>query len=1129
MKRKLTVFLSGAVAALLLASSAQAAVSLSFTEAAHEPSLLAPGTINRGDEYVGYSVRLKNTGTEPTTGTTRVAIGLPAGMQLAGTTSAAWSCDTTLVCSSSAAVAAGSEFEQLKLEVWVFSQAPDTPLATFKASGGGTVGEVVATDGFSFGPAVPFGLHGLTAGACTAPPTEAETRSCQQAEEQGAASYELAGGHPFAATSSFTFNQHISPAGDARVVQSVRDLLTELPVGFVGNPQAVKGICTTADVRESTATANLCPNAAAVGGVGVALPDVPGETAPLYRVAPEEGYVAAFAFRPAALSKTTIVIRARLRSSGDYGISAVAPLPPESPELLAIRFATLCGYGAKISVAGGNHIPTFAGCKYPGAVGAGKVPFLTNQTRCAGGPPLTGVTIDSFQSPGAQNVEGLPVPADPNWKSEEVASPEITDCNALQFEPEFEGRPTTNVADSPSGLDFHLHLSQQGLVEREERAEAHLKDTTVVLPAGMSVNPSAASGLEACSSVQIGMTTAVGQLPAHFTGLPDNCPAASKLGTVEVQTPLLEKPLFGSLYLAKQFDNPFDSLLALYISIHDPETGIVVKLPGKVSPDPVTGQLTVSFEENPQVPFEDLELHTFEGPRASLRTPATCGPKATDATFTPWSAPESGPPAQRSDSFETTTAPGAGHCASTPAELPNSPRFSAGTISPQAGSYSPFVMKLSREDGSQELKGIDAVLPPGLTGKLAGVEECSDARLALARSRSGPGEGALEQQSPSCPAGSQVGAVNITAGAGPVPFRTAGKAYLAGPYKGAPISLAVIVPAIAGPFDLGAVVVRNPLFVDPETARITVRSDEIPHILDGIPLDVRSIEVRVDRDQFTLNPTSCEPSSLTATAVGLTSEAQLASHFQVGNCSALAFRPKLRISLKGSTKHAGHPALKAVLTYPKGAGYANIARAQVNLPHSEFIDQGNLNKTCTRPVLLAGNCPATSIYGKAKAWTPLLEKPLEGPVYLVGGYGYKLPALVAELNGQIRVVLKGKVDSGPNKGIRNTFEAVPDAPVEKFVLEMKGGPKYSLLENSENLCQKPQRAIARFTAQNGAVQQTKPLIATQCPQKVKVTEVKGHGKAKGKQQQQQKNLRQGGRGDRGRVALERLHLLRGLF
>ncbi len=301
--------------------------------------------------------------------------------------------------------------------------------------------------------------------------------------------------------------------------------------------------------------------------------------------------------------------------------------------------------------------------------------------------------------------------------------------------------------------------------------------------------------------------------------------------------------------------------------------------------------------------------------------------------------------------------------------------------------------------------------------------------------------------------------------------------------------------------------VRSALSVDPYTTQVSVKSDPIPHILDGIPLDVRSVAVKIGRPGFTLNPTNCEAKSITGVETStLGQTASLSNRFQVGGCKALGFKPHLAISLKGSTRRAGHPALKAVLTMKPGE--ADIAAAQVNLPHSEFIDQGNLNKTCTKPVLLEGKCPATSIYGKATAWTPLLDEPVEGPVYLVGGFGYKLPALVAELNGQIRVLLVGKVDTGPNKGIRNTFEAVPDAPVEKFALEMRGGPKYSLLENSKNLCSPKTKikAIAYFVAQSGKVDNFNPSIANSC--KKKSHKVR-HERNKGKHKHRAKHDRKG--------------------
>jgi hypothetical protein len=460
----------------------------------------------------------------------------------------------------------------------------------------------------------------------------------------------------------------------------------------------------------------------------------------------------------------------------------------------------------------------------------------------------------------------------------------------------------------------------------------------------------------------------------------------------------------------------------------------------------------------------------------------------------PWSAPQSGQDATPQARFNVTSGPGGSACASSEAGLRNAPAFEAGTTVPLAGTYSPFVLKISRENGSQRIRSLDTTLPEGLVGKLAGIPYCPEAAIAASGSKSGT----AERANPSCPLASEVGVVNVGAGSG-APFYVQGHAYLAGPYKGAPLSLEIVTPAVAGPFDLGTVAVRTALYVDQFTAQIHAVSDPIPSILAGIPLDVRSIALNMNRPQFTLNPTSCNAMKLLgATTSTLNQTAALQSRFQVGGCKGLDFKPKLKLSLKGATRRSGHPALKAVVTYPKKGSYANIARAQVGLPHSEFLDQGNLDKVCKQADLRAGTCPKTSIYGKAKAWTPLLDKPLQGPVYLGVGFGYKLPALVADLNGQVRILLKGKVDTTKHEGIRNTFEAVPDAPVSRFVLEMKGGKKYGLLVNSENICRKPQQASALFNAQNGDSLHMQPKIANSCKNKKKAGKTKGTGKQKGK-------------------------------
>jgi hypothetical protein len=627
-------------------------------------------------------------------------------------------------------------------------------------------------------------------------------------------------------------------------------------------------------------------------------------------------------------------------------------------------------------------------------------------------------------------------------------------------------------------------------------SSAHLKDTTVTLPQGLVINPSVANGLAACDEAQIGFvgTGFPAPNPIHFTKTSQSCPAASKIGTVSVTTPLLDHKTTGALYIAKPFENPFGSFMALYLVVEDEQTGIVAKLAGKVSPDPQTGQLTTSFENNPQLPLEDIELSLFGGPKAALKTPLACATYTTNTTLVPWSTPE-GQTEHPTDAFQTSVAAGGnGACPTSEAGAPVKTSFDAGTISPAAGSYSPFVLKIARQDGTQRIKQIDTTLPKGLTGKLAGIPYCPEAAIAQAKSREAPGKGVLEQGNPSCPAASEVGTVTVGAGAGVTPYYTTGHAYLAGPYEGAQLSIVIITPAVAGPFDLGAVLVRTPLYVNSETAQIHAVSDPLPQIIEGVPLDIRSISLRLERPDFTLNPTSCEPTQVAGSMVpALGSPAALSSPFQVGGCRALKFAPKFNFSLKGPTRRGGFPAFKAVLNYPQGSNYANTAYAQVTLPHSEFVEQAHFQTICTRVQFAANACPARSVYGKAKAITPLLDKPLEGNVYLRSS-SHKLPDLVIALRGQVDVDLAGKVDTGKNGGIRTTFEAAPDAPVKQVILQMQGGKK-GLFVNSENLCRKEQRAISELIAQNGKLSEAQPLIKNDCKGKAKAKKKagKGHG------------------------------------
>jgi uncharacterized repeat protein (TIGR01451 family) len=861
-----------------------------------------------------------------------------------------------------------------------------------------------------------------------------------------------------------------------------KDLKVSLPRGVVANPNAIPARCTEAQLEAQASEANGgCP-VASQAGVVVVLTNVGAglypKTSAIYNMAPPPGVAAEFAFNAAEVG-IFVHLRGGVNSAGEYELGT------DTHGILALPRIPAIGVQAQLwgTPSDPSHDPLRGECVSQGvsscttSTNPVDKPFLTMPSSCR--PGLTATTVaDSWENP-SQKVGASAQLEDPSNGAPVATS----GCNQLDFKPTIAARPSTNLSDSPTGLDFNLHVPQTD--DPEILATANVKDVKVTFPAGVTVNPSSANGLGACSSAQIGLTTAIGQTPIRFDEEPASCPDAAKVGSVEVHTPLLDHPLSGGLYIAKPFDNPFNSFLAVYIAIHDAQSGVVAKLAGRTEADPQTGRLVTTFSENPEIPFEDFKVSLFGGSRAPLKTPLPCGTHKTVADITPWSTPE-GANVNAEDSFATSVAAaGSGICPASEAAAPHAPSFSAGTITPQAGAYSPFVLKLSREDGTQRLAGFEATLPKGLIGKIAGIPYCSEAQIAAAKAREAPGLGALEQASPSCPAASEVGTVTVGAGAGATPFYAQGRTYLAGPYKGAQLSVVIITPAVAGPFDLGAVVSRAALRVDSETAQVRIVSDPLPTIMQGIPLDVRSIVAKVDRPNLILNPTSCDPMSFAGSAVSVTGQSALLSdRFQVGGCKALKFAPKLKISLKGGTKRTKHPALKAVLTYPKGH-YANTAYAQVTLPHSAFLDQAHIGTICTRVQFAANACPKESIYGFAKATTPILDKPVKGPVYLRSS-NHKLPDLVLALDGQIDVDVVGKIDSGKGGGIRTTFEAVPDAPVSKVTLEMKGGKK-GLLINSENLCAKPQKqkAIADFTAQNGKVYDTTPLIANDCGKKAK--------------------------------------------
>jgi hypothetical protein len=863
----------------------------------------------------------------------------------------------------------------------------------------------------------------------------------------------LAGSHPFEATTSFALKTKIDPGTGQPVPDgNLKDVEVELPAGLVGNAESTPK-CTQDQIRQYPVT---CPAASQVGTIGLTFGywfgTFENPPIPIYNMEAPEGVPAQFDFR---VSLTIVSMHAEIRSGRDYGLTMKLDDLPQTLPVVASK-VSFWGvpadprHDAERTCTGTEETK---GC----ASGAAETPLLSLPTACSG-PLPTRLRVDSWQEPG-------------NFHEAEFLSHEpggepvgVEGCAGLDFPASATADLDTTSAASPAGLGLTLKVPQDQ--SPTGRAVANLQRATIALPEGMVVNAASAAGLGSCADDQFGL----------HSSAPASCPDSSKVGTVRIDTPLLDHQLAGGVYLARPYENRFGSLLALYIAAHDPRTGLVLKLAGEVDSDPGSGRLTIHFDENPQLPFSQMRVAMFGGARAPLMTPPTCGEPAVVATLSPFSGSV---PVRASSSLALRSGPNGSACPTGAMRA----GLEAGTVNPVAGRYSPFVLRLLRDDGTQLLRSVTAHLPEGLLAKLAGVPYCPDA--AIATISAAPRSGAAQVAAPSCPAASRVGSVSARVGAGSSPFPVqTGSAYLAGPYKGAPLSLVLVTPALAGPFDLGNVVVRTALDVDPATTAVTATSDALPSILDGIPLDIRQVDVSLDRPNFTVNPTSCDPTAVMAQIFGVAGGmVSPASRFQVGGCGTLGFKPKLRLRVLGKTRRTAKPRLRAVLTTRPGD--ANIARAQVNLPHSEFLEQSHLHDICTRARWNAGGghgerCPKRSIYGHARAVTPLLDKPLEGPVYLRSS-SHKVPDLVAALNGQIDVELAGRVDSGPNKGIRTTFEFAPDAAVSKFVLELKGGKK-GLLVNSEGLCAKrtKRKAIVRLVGQNGKVEVAKPKVANSC-------------------------------------------------
>ena len=795
-----------------------------------------------------------------------------------------------------------------------------------------------------------------------------------------ATSHMRAGGHPDVST-SFAFHRGIIldaldrpepvPYGRARRIE------IDMPAGLVGDPTKLE-TCPL-DVFYSVTAA--CP---VRSQVGVGALDVGGfpvgafTDVPVYNLehGPDEPVLLGVKPNPIIYA----FIRVKVRPDG--GLTAIVDELNLAHPLVKSEL-TLWGVPADHHGGGGPRIP-----------------FMTGPTQCDVIPTTT-MRAYSYEGKVAVARHSLDTPP--------------VECDQVPFEPTMTATPTDRRAAGPTGLDVAIDLPQ---VQRNQRMPAHVRSVRIVLPEGMKVSPSSANGLQSCSPAQFG----------YRTDSTVTCPDASKIGVVSIRTPLLDEPMRGAVYLARQNDNPFGSLLALYIHVQG--TGQQIKLAGRVDPDPITGRLTTTFDDNPQLPFERLDLRLKSGPRAPLTNPQTCGTYHSETTITSW----------------------AGHSVSarTPMTIDEDclpvgfdPSFEAGSVNPVGGASSSFSVTFGRGDHDQELGAIAVDMPEGLTGKVADAVLCADAQANAG----------------ACGEGSLIGSVTSAAGPGSQPYWLPGRVYLTEGYKGGQFGLSIVVPAVAGPFDLGNVVVRAAIFVDRNTAKLRVVSDPMPRILQGIVLQVRTVNVAIDKPGFMINPTSCNPKQVRGHITSQQgSGVDRSARFQVGGCAALRVRPRivLTVGARGKTGRDRRTPLTARLTFPRGQG--NARRVDVILPKTlnGRLDVIQRDKACTIEQFQADRCP--NPIGEGVATTPLLRDPLRGPAYFVYNPARRLPDIVVRLRGQVNIDLVGKVTIPRDLTLRTSFDTVPDVPVTMFRLRLTGDQRQGPVGVVTNLCTKAGRS-----------------------------------------------------------------------
>jgi hypothetical protein len=876
-----------------------------------------------------------------------------------------------------------------------------------------------------------------------------------------------AGSHPYSLTVSLSLdNNGLLPAGEPRNID------VNLPRGLIGNPTALPR-CTSAQL-----TAQLCPPDSQVGvdrvalgglsafyfGEGEQVPTIEefgqdfliAAQLPVYNMVPPPGVPAQLAFSLVGLGTR---INTKVRSGGDYGITAAVSNIIQTQ----ITFDTITVWGVP-----GDPSHDFQREGRSGEEGAVKIgvgsqiaeaPFLTLPTACEGPQTFTAST-EPWPAAGIQG----PL-SEASFLSHENSgiAAGITGCDHLSFNPTVTVAPDTTQAETPAGLTVEVKTPQEGLTAVEGIATSNIKDTTVTLPEGVAINPGQAHGLQTCSQAQ----SAVG------TEDEPSCPNASKVGTDEIETPLLFHGLKGNVYVLDS--NPPNLKLLVAAS----GEGVNLKLVGDVHLDEATGRLTTTFDETPELPFTNFRLSFSGGAQAALYTPAKCGAYKTVSDFTPWSTP-SVADAFPSSEFLINSGPNGSSCGA----QPFAPSLTAGSTTDQAGGYTGFSLLLSRPDGQQRIEKLQFKTPEGLLGMISHVTPCQEPQAAAG----------------TCSGASQIGHTTVEAGPGsaplviPEPGQAPAPIYLTGPYKGAPFGLSIAVPVIAGPFNLGTVVVRGSIAVDPNSTQLTITTDPLPSILDGVPTDLRVINAVIDHPGFMINPTNCESSSFSGTATSLEgATAPISSHFGMGSCRSLVFKPSFSVTTKARASRSTGSSLTFKIGYPKNAmgSQAWFNEARFDIPKQLPARLTTIQQACLAATFEheRSKCPKYSIIGHALVHTPILPVPLEGPVYFVSYGGAKFPDAVVVLDGDnVHVELRGNTFINGKTGVTSaTFKALPDVPFESIEVSLPTG-EYS--EFGANLPAKAKNSFCGqkltmptyFKAQNGLeIKQNTKLTVAGCP------------------------------------------------